>query len=113
MHHSAAKKGSISRSKVLAAQNVKIVGSHLSLPAWLLIGAILVSSIFCVWSRATVIRLGYEISRETRNYVVLKEANNALGAEMARLMAPGRLEPIARKKLGLLPPRNHQIVLMK
>ena len=113
MHHSAAKKGSISRSKVLAAQNVKVVGSHFSWQVWLLIAAILVSSILCVWSRATVISLGYEISRETRNYVELKEANNALGAEMASLRAPGRLEPIARKKLGLLPPKNHQIVLIK
>lgn len=113
MHHSAAKKGSMTRSRVLAVQNVKVAGSHLSWQVWLLIAAILVSSILCVWSRATVISLGYEISRETRNYVGVKEANDALRAEVAGLMAPGRLEPIARKKLGLLPPRNHQIVLMK
>jgi len=79
----------------------------------MLIGAIFVSSILCVWSRAAVTRLGYEISRETRAYVELKEVNDVLRAEAARLKAPGRLEPIARKRLGLLPPQNHQIVLMK
>lgn len=113
MHHSTLKTGNVSRSKALTAQNVKVEGNGLTWQVWMLIGGIFVASILCVWSRATVIRLGYDISSETRTYVELKEANDALRAETARLKAPGRLEPIARKRLGLLPPKNHQIVLMK
>lgn len=113
MYPATAKRGTPSRAKVLASQSIKAEGIQFSLPLLIVVGGILLTSILCVWSRADVTRLGYEISRETKTQNELKEVNIALKAELARLTAPGRLEPIARKKLGLLPPENHQIVLMK
>ncbi len=80
---------------------------------WMLVVAILFSSILCVWSRAKVTSLGYEISRESRRLTELKEVNEKLRAEQAMLTAPGRLEPIARERLKLKPPRNDQIIFLK
>jgi len=75
--------------------------------------AILSSSILCVWSRAKVTAIGYEISRETRRLKNQTEINEQLRSELAALKAPGRLEPIAREELGLRPPENRQIIFMQ
>ncbi len=80
---------------------------------WLVVAAILFSSILCVWSRAKVTAIGYEISQETRHLRNQAELYEKLRAEVAVLKAPGRLEPIAKEELGLRPPENRQIVFMQ
>jgi cell division protein FtsL len=111
LYNVAANRGGVARAKALASQEAR--GSDNSLLVWALVAAILFSSILCVWSRAKVTSLGYEISNETRRLGELREMNEKLKAEVAMLKAPGRLEPIAREKLNLMPPENHQIVLMR
>lgn len=111
MYHTAAKRGDIPKPRALASQATQ--NQDNSIVVWTLVVAILFSSILCVWSRAKVISLGYEMSRETRRLVELKDVNEKLKAELAMLKAPGRLEAIARDRLDLNPPRNNQIVLLK
>lgn len=98
-------------SRSTKSQSVVAGGNNFAI--WMFAIAILLSSILCVWSRAKVISLGYEISKSSRQLNELKNSNEKLIAEVAMLKAPGRLEAIARKQLGLLPPKNTQIVFIK
>ncbi len=111
MYHVAAKNGDFRRARVLDSQEVRTRESRLAV--WVFAAIVLFAAIVCVWSRAKVITLGYEISRESRHLADLKEVNENLRAEVAMLRAPGRLEPIARQRLNLAPPKSHQIVLLK
>ena len=70
-------------------------------------------AILCVWSRARVVGLGYEISTESRHLQDARVINEKLRAEVAMLKAPGRIEPIAKEKLKLFPPKSDQIILMR
>ncbi len=99
------------RPAVLSSQTVRSDENRLAV--WLLVAVIFLVAILCVWSRAKVVSVGYEISRENRRLIEAKETNEKLRSELAMLKAPGRLEPIARSRFKLLPPRNHQIVLLK
>lgn len=111
MYQVAAKRGGIPKTRALDSQVVR--GGDNSMAVWVLAGAVFLAAILCVWSRARVISLGYEISKESRHLLELKETNEGLRAELAMLKAPGRLEPIARRRLNLSPPKNHQIVLLR
>jgi len=111
LYNVAANRGGVARARALASQETRGVDN--ALLVWALVAAILFSSILCVWSRAKVTSLGYEISSENRRLDELKDMNEKLKAEVAMLRAPGRLEPIARERLDLMPPENHQIVLMR
>lgn len=111
LYQVAVKNGGVSRQRAVTR---KPAGkSDRRMAVWLLVVAILSSSILCVWSRAKVTAIGYEISQETRRLRNVKELNGQLRSELATLKAPGRLEPIAREELGLRPPENGQIVFMR
>ena len=109
--HTAIKRGALPRPAVLDGQTVsKDEGRPVR---WLLIAMIFLVALLCVWSRAKVVSVGYEISQENRRLTEARKLNEKLRAELAMLRAPGRLEPIAKSRLKLLPPKNDQIVLMK
>lgn len=112
MFQVAVKNTAISRMGVVFSRSVK-KETHLGIGLWTLLITILFVTMLCVWSRAQVVRLGYEISDQTKTLLELKRENEKLKASVARLKAPGRLEPIARKKLLLLPPKNKQIIVLK
>jgi len=114
LYQVAAKRAEISKprsSRSSKSLSLREGGSTLAI--WVFAVAILLSSILCVWSRAKVISLGYEISRASRQLHELRDANDKLIGEVAMLKAPGRLEAIAKKRLGLFPPKNNQIVFIK
>lgn len=111
MYHLAAKSGGLPRQRAVSCKSVGRRDRRMA--AWLVAAAILSSSILCVWSRAKVTAIGYEISQETMRLRNQAELNERLRAEVAMLKAPGRLEPIAREELGLRPPENRQIVFMQ
>ncbi|MBE9535905.1 MAG: cell division protein FtsL [Proteobacteria bacterium] len=111
MYQVAAKNNGVARQRALPRKSAERGDSRMAL--WLMALAILSSSILCVWSRAKVTAIGYEISQETRRLRNQTELNEQLRAEMAMLKAPGRLEPIAKEELGLGPPKNGQIVFMR
>ena len=111
MYQTAIKRGGLQRPTALGSQTVRNDENRLAL--WLLVAVIFLVAILCVWSRAKVVSVGYEISRENRHLIEAKKTNEKLRSELAMLKAPGRLEPIARSRFNLQPPRNHQIVLLK
>ena len=80
---------------------------------WIFISALFIAAILSVWSNAKVVSLGYEISNITDRLLKQQRINEKLKGERARLKAPGRLEPIAKKRLGLAPPGADQVVVLK
>lgn len=57
-----------------------------------------------VWVRLQVVRLGYQISRETDREKRLQQVHRKLQVERALLRSPERLERLARERLGLTMP---------
>lgn len=80
---------------------------------WAFAAVFFVIAIVCVWSRAKVVSLGYEISTQSRHLYDARVINEKLRADVAMLKAPGRIEPIAKEKLKLSPPQSNQIILMR
>jgi len=111
LYHVAVKNENLVRQRA----SVRHVANHSGKKYMLFIFVLLffVFAILSVWSRARVVSLGYEISKESRYLQEVMDLNEKLKAEVAMLKSPGRLEPIAQKKFDLLPPRNHQIVFLK
>lgn len=111
MYHVAVKNENLARQKTAVRQVAS--RSERRHMLWLFVLLFFVFAILSVWSRARVVSLGYEISKESRHLQEVKDLNEKLKAELAMLKSPGRLEPIAQEKFGLLPPKNHQIVFLK
>ncbi len=61
-----------------------------------------------VGKRHDVVRLGYELSRETDRLERLRERHRALGVELATLTHPERLRELATR-LGMVPAPADQI----
>jgi cell division protein FtsL len=57
-----------------------------------------------VWVRLQVVRLGYQISRETEREKRLQQVHRKLQVERALLRSPERLERLARERLRLTMP---------
>lgn len=111
MYHVAVKNENLTRQR--AAERHVASRSERRYMLWIFVLLFFLFAILSVWSRARVVSLGYEISRESRHLQEVMDLNEKLKAEVAMLKSPGRLEPIAKEKFGLLPPRNHQIVFLK
>ncbi len=62
-----------------------------------------------VWVRLQVVRLGYEISRETDREKWLLQVHRKLEVERALLRNPARLERLARDRLNLTMPDPEMI----
>lgn len=65
-----------------------------------------------VWLRLQVVRLGYVLSTASRLKDQLEQENRELKVELATLTAPGRLEEMARLRLGLKEPGKDQLVIL-
>jgi cell division protein FtsL len=70
-------------------------------------------SLFHVWSRIQVIRLGYEISHALKAERMLAEENKRLHLEIATLKSYGRIERIAVEDLGMTKPRPDQVIVVR
>jgi len=68
---------------------------------------------FYVWYQTESVRLGLEIAKNEDRIGELKEAIEALELRKAALLDPGRVEKIAREKLGLVDPDDAAIVYEK
>lgn len=80
---------------------------------WLAIMLVFMVELFAyTWSRVQCVRMGYEITRETRAYEQQRTIRKNLAIELARLKAPKRIEDLGRQ-LGLAPPATRQIVVME
>jgi len=66
--------------------------------------ALTAAAVAHVWVRLRVIHLGYQISRASVEEQQLVEQNKRLKIEAAVLRQPGRIEQIARERLGMQRP---------
>lgn len=74
---------------------------------------LILSSLFFVWSRIQVIRLGYEISNALKQGRVLGEANKQLRIEIATLKSYARIEKIAVEELNMSKPKPDQVIVIR
>lgn len=70
-------------------------------------------SLFYVWSRIQVIRLGYEISSALKEEKTLTEANKRLRLEIATLKSYARIEKLAVEELRMAKPKPEQVVVIR
>jgi cell division protein FtsL len=68
---------------------------------------------FYVWYQTESVKLGIDIGRSDQEIGKLEEAIEALELRKAELLAPGRVEKIARDKLGLVEPPDEDIIFRK
>jgi cell division protein FtsL len=70
-------------------------------------------SLFYVWSRIQVIRLGYEISSALKQEKMLAETNKRLRLEIATLKSYARVEKFAVEELKMAKPKPEQVVVIR
>ena len=73
-----------------------------------LIGVLLIH----VWLRLQVVHMGYVLSTATKFQSRLEQENRELKIELATMTSPDRLESLARRRLGLVPPEKGQIIVL-
>jgi cell division protein FtsL len=66
-----------------------------------------------IWANLETVRLGYQLERLDRQREQLVEKNRQLKTARAQASALSRIESVARGRLGLLPPRPDQLVLIR
>jgi cell division protein FtsL len=79
----------------------------------LLILFLIGGSLFYVWSRIQVIRLGYEISNALKVEKALTEANKRLRLEIATLKSYARIEKLAVGELRMAKPKPEQVIVIR
>jgi cell division protein FtsL len=65
-----------------------------------------------VWLRLQVMHLGYELSAAREVQLRLEHEQRELEVELATLRDPGRLEDVARRRLGMTDPAKGQVVVL-
>jgi cell division protein FtsL len=70
-------------------------------------------SLFYVWSRIQVIRLGYEISNALKEERALTEANKKVRVEIATLKSYARIEKFAMEELKMAKPKPEQVIVIR
>ena len=65
---------------------------------------------FYVWYQTESVRLGMEIAKRRGDIQALKEEIQKLQIRKTALLAPERVEKIAREKLGLVDPKPEEII---
>jgi cell division protein FtsL len=65
-----------------------------------------------VWLRLQMVHLGYVLSTATKLQNRLEQENRELKIELATMTSPDRLEALARRRLGLVPPEKGQIIVL-
>lgn len=65
---------------------------------------------FYIWHQAAVIQIGLQTGRLEEKIAGLKEEIRRLETDKAALLAPDRVDRIAREQLQLVEPRPEQII---
>ncbi len=65
---------------------------------------------FYIWHQAAVIQLGYELNLLEEKKAQLGEDIKRLETERAALLAPDRVDKIAREELHLVEPKPEQVI---
>ena len=81
---------------------------------WMLLMLVfIVELFFYTWCRVQCTNLGYRISQLNVAQGKILERRKNLKLELARLKSPARIEKIASEQLGLVIPRQEQIIRLK
>jgi cell division protein FtsL len=56
--------------------------------------------------------MGYVLSTTSKLQGRLEQENRELKLELATMTSPDRLEALARKRLGLVPPEKGQVIVL-
>jgi cell division protein FtsL len=102
-----------SRRRSVTRQNaftkVDFLKTRMLLKLLVLLGFVVLLSIFYVWSKVRIVQMGYEINEYKYQQVVLQDQNRRLKMEYAWLVSPDRLKAFAVKK-GMSYPDYQRIV---
>jgi len=74
--------------------------------------ALVLCSLFFVWSRLEVVQIGYEISQANKIYQERIKENQRLRVEVSSLRSPSRIENIAKSTLGFINPKQEQFIII-
>jgi cell division protein FtsL len=66
-----------------------------------------------IWANFETVRLGYGVEKVRKQWEEQTERNRRLRMDLARATALSRVEEIARRDLGLVPPSPEQLVLIR
>jgi len=108
--------GKFIHTNFLARQQVKGNVRQARKTSFLMVtmGVILMLSFFMfVWTRICVLNTGYRISDAIKTQKKYLQENRKLKIERASLTAPSRIEKVAKTKLGMVTPKNNQVVILK
>ncbi len=100
--------GVLTAQDVRTRRNVRDL-SFLYLATLTALAMLLIAGAF-LWSRLTVVNLGYEISKASTSRSALLEQNKRLKFEFMELKSPERIERIASGELSLVHPKGEQII---
>ena len=76
----------------------------------MLVAAYTVAALLHVHSKLTIVEIGYQLSRATREHKNLLAEQRKLQVEMATLRSPRRIREIATERFGMNKPADEQIV---
>ncbi len=87
---------------------------RLKIPTMVIVSLVLMATILgYVWSHIHFTELNYLIAQEMSIRDSLAEENKRLKVEYATLKSSGRIEAIARDKLGMYYPERAQVTFLK
>ena len=66
-----------------------------------------------VWERVEVVRVGYQIERLKTQRTALQRERDELQVKVSALTSPERVARVAKEKLGMTPPQQGQVVLVR
>lgn len=98
---------------IAAQQRVKQKNTDPLFAAIKVIIVILLFTVFYLWSRLEVVRLGYEIAKANKERESLMDDNRRFKLEILSLKSPQRIEAIALDRLGLVYPKGEQVIIVK
>lgn len=93
----------------------EISGQRLDIVRFLMVCMVMlmVVSIFHVWSRFRLIELNLQIGDASRQMKELVQEQKRLNLEAESLRTPARIEAISKGELGMMVPKDDQIVQVK
>ena len=79
----------------------------------LIFGLLIMGLMLYVGGKVQIMRLGYQIDELEKQKRELERMNRSLQIEASSLSAPGRIEEIAVKRLGMIRPAKENVVVVK
>ncbi|HJU04456.1 MAG TPA: cell division protein FtsL [Nitrospiraceae bacterium] len=69
--------------------------------------------LLCVWERVDVVQVGYRIEQLKLKKTALERERDELRVKVSGLTSPDRIAKLATEKLGMVPPQQGQVKLVR